>query len=189
MLFRSERFTVTFKTDDEAKLSLEGKLEFTNLLAGMPFKDLVTLPSISGQNGFEFTGWDPVIPELIEKNDVTYNATYKDKQEPKIQILDVNNFNPTSFKVVATDNDKMDRIDYSLYTDNNETELGTWGEWINTDKFEITQDFYKVSGEELLLGGLPDGEYTLRATARDLSGNLKNADSINFIVEIGRAHV
>lgn len=116
-------------------------------------------------------------------------VAFVDKVAPEIEILNMNATNPTSFDIKATDTVGLKRIDYSLWTDNNTRQLGVWGEWISGVEFtnndnSITQYTSNVDPySKLNFADLPEGEYTLRATAGDAAGNSKNATNFNFTVK------
>lgn len=114
--------------------------------------------------------------------------TYKlDTKAPEVKIT-VDPFNPNSFNVVATDDRKLTRIDYSIWKDNNSAQIGVWGENIaNLPSFEKDQTTYcdrsGGSCEFKPLSGLEDGEYTLRATVKDVLNKSTDATDAKFIVD------
>ncbi|MDD4407795.1 MAG: Ig-like domain-containing protein [Bacilli bacterium] len=119
---------------------------------------------------------------------ITPSKVFKlDVEKPTIQFKNVAEFNPTSFDVIAEDQlSGINRIDFSLWTNNNKTQLGVWGDSYPGKKTElnnITEYKSNSTSKFELFSKLPDGEYTIRATAKDIAGNSKNAVSLNFIVD------
>ena len=111
---------------------------------------------------------------------------FVDRTAPDVQILNMATLNPTSFDIKATDTVGLKRIDYSLWTNGNTTQLGVWGDWIAGTEFTnsgISQYTSNVDGLKKNFANLPDGEYTLRATAGDAAGNSKNAENFDFTVD------
>ncbi|OYX36213.1 hypothetical protein B7Z00_04885, partial [Candidatus Saccharibacteria bacterium 32-50-10] len=113
----------------------------------------------------------------------------QDTTAPTVAI-DVDTFNPTSFKTTASDDQRLTRIDYSIWKDNNTSQIGVWGQNIDFDNqysFEKTQDTYcdRTSGSCVFkpFANLPEGEYTLRATAGDVMGKSTDAANATFIVD------
>lgn len=101
---------------------------------------------------------------------------YVDNTPPTVSI-DLNSLiNPTVANIIANDTN-LHRIDVSLRTDGDTTVLAFPGEWTAPGSFN--QDY----ASKLHLASLPDGEYTIRATANDAVWNTTNASSVNFIVD------
>lgn len=112
-----------------------------------------------------------------------------DTSAPTVEV-NVDAFNPASFTTTATDDQRLVRIDYSIWKDNNSAQIGVWGQNIgfeNQYSFEKTQDTYcdRTSGscEFKPFTGLPEGEYTLRATVGDVMGKSTNAINATFVVD------
>lgn len=111
---------------------------------------------------------------------------FVDRTAPGVEILNMAAVNPSSFDIKATDAVGLKRIDYSLWTNSNTTQLGVWGAWISGTEFNdsgISQYTSNVDLSKKYFADLPDGEYTLRATAGDMAGNSKNAENFNFVVD------
>lgn len=108
-------------------------------------------------------------------NNTSYEFTL-DTIKPTVEIISLNNnnVNPTSFTVKANDERGIRRIDYSVYTNNNQDRVNIKGEWLENEiNFEKTYDMFD----------LEDGEYTLRVTVADEAKNATNAISVNFVVD------
>lgn len=116
----------------------------------------------------------------------TIRTLIVDNTVPNVEILNMDAVNPSSFDIKATDAIGLKRIDYSLWKNNNTTQLGVWGADISGTEFNdngISQYTSNVDWLKKYFTDLADGEYTLRATAGDLAGNSKNAENFNFVVD------
>ena len=114
-----------------------------------------------------------------------------DRAAPTVS-LSVAAYNPTSFDVAAADDHSVTRIDYSIWEDGNTRQIGVWGNNINlqpTYNQTVTQYCERVPDGTTTkcvwhpFSDLAEGEYTLRATVKDVRGKVTNATSQNFIID------
>ena len=115
-----------------------------------------------------------------------------DRTKPTTELT-VTPFNPVDFKIKATDDQRLTRIDYSIWKNNDTTQIGVWGhpvDWSDRNLFEKTlTQFCDRSGNVnnpcvfKNFSDLGEGTYTLRATATDVMGKQTNAETRQFVVD------
>ena len=116
-----------------------------------------------------------------------------DRTKPTAELT-VAPFNPSSFGIKATDDQRLTRIDYSLWKNNNSTQIGVWGhtvDWNDRNSFEKTFTQYCDHGGDHndpcvvknFTSDLDEGTYQLRATATDVMGKQTNAVTREFTVD------
>jgi len=116
-----------------------------------------------------------------------------DRTKPTAELT-VAPFNPSSFGIKATDDQRLTRIDYSLWKDNDTTQIGVWGhtvDWNDRNSFEKTFTQYCDHGgnhnnpcvTKNFTSDLADGTYQLRATATDVMDKQTNAETREFTVD------
>lgn len=181
------RYTVTFVAGTGG--TLDGNTEFTNLLINLSLEDNgVTIPEPIEEDGYEFNGWNvELTSETKVAGNTTYTANFKDIEKPRVEIKNVNEYNPKSFDIWAVDLESgLRRMDYSLYNNDNTKYLGGGTHLIEDIVYEIEINNiteYSLEDVKYLLKDLPDGEYTLRATVSDNEGNIDHAVNYDFDVD------
>lgn len=116
-----------------------------------------------------------------------------DRTKPTAELT-VAPFNPSSFDIKATDDQRLTRIDYSLWEDNDTTQVGVWGhtvDWNDRNSFEKTFTQYCDHGGDHndpcvvknFTSDLDEGTYQLRAIATDVMGKQTNAVTREFTVD------
>lgn len=98
-----------------------------------------------------------------------------DESKPTVVTTLNKALNPTQLKVTASDDQRLNRVDVSIYKANNTDRISIWGDWTTF-----------VSGEwdySSHLAGLADGDYLVRATVSDLLGKSTNAVNVPFTVD------
>ena len=92
--------------------------------------------------------------------------------------------NPTEFSVHATDDQRLIRIDYSIWNKDRTVQIGVWGQNIDghVKVFDKTLTEYRVgtTAAYKALTELPDGEYQLNVTVGDVRGKSTNATVAYF---------
>lgn len=92
--------------------------------------------------------------------------------------------NPTEFSVHATDDQRLIRIDYSIWNKDRTVQIGVWGQNIDghVKVFDKTLTEYRVgtTAAYKTLTELPDGEYQLNVTVGDVRGKSTNATVAYF---------
>lgn len=116
-----------------------------------------------------------------------------DRTKPTAELT-VDSFNPGSFNIKATDDQRLTRIDYSLWKNNDTTQIGVWGhtvDWNDRNNFVKTFTQYCDHGgnhnnpcvTKNFTSDLAEGTYQLRATATDVMGKQTNAITREFTVD------
>ena len=116
------------------------------------------------------------------------NAGYQyllDRSAPTVTST-IASENPTEFSVHATDDQRLIRIDYSIWNKDGTVQIGVWEQNIDghVKDFNKTLTEYRVgtAGEYKPLTELPDGEYQLNVIVGDVRGKSTNATVAYFKV-------
>lgn len=107
---KDARYTITFKTQGNGTIT--GQTEFANLLAGLNFGELVTIPKHEAGKGYTFMGWEPSLPEKDGKitSNVTYTAVFEDNTPPEVTSIKYSNDGKVTnedIKVTITTNEEI----------------------------------------------------------------------------------
>ncbi|NLL01569.1 MAG: hypothetical protein GX265_00910 [Mollicutes bacterium] len=107
---KDARYTVSFTTKGNGVLT--GETEFKNLLTGLNFYELVTIPKHEAGKGYTFMGWEPSLPEKDGKitSNVTYTAVFEDTTPPEVTSIKYSNDGKVTnedIKVTITTNEEI----------------------------------------------------------------------------------
>lgn len=109
-------------------------------------------------------------------------AGYKyklDTSKPTSEILLDETYNPSELKVKAADDQRLVRLDVSLYKANGER-ITTWSESIS---YENKNNYEHDFSAKLAAQNLSDGEYYIKATAKDIFDKSGAAKQKTFFVD------